>query len=70
MSDSRTMIANERIKAISSTFFNLAAGLIAAIAARVYVKATVDLVAVGWSIGCAALIFVAWKTLYLLEKED
>jgi hypothetical protein len=29
----------------------------------------VDLVAVGWSVGCRALIWVAWKALYLLEKE-
>lgn len=70
MSDysSETLIANERIKAISNAFFNLAVALIAAIAARIYLRG-VDLVAVGWSVGCGALIWVAWKALYLLEKE-
>jgi predicted MFS family arabinose efflux permease len=65
---SETLIANERLKAISNAFFNLAVALVAAIAGRMYLTG-VDLVAVGWSVGCAALIWVAWKVLYLLEKE-
>ena len=66
---SETLIANERIKAISGTFFNLAAGLVAATAARVYVKEGFDLVAAIWCLGCATLIWLAWKTLALLESE-
>ena len=69
-SRSETQTANERSKALSGIFTNLATGLIAAVAARIYVNGDLDRVSIVWTLGVIALIVIALKMLVLLERED
>lgn len=69
MTRGEILVLNERAKAVSQAFFNLAIALIAAIAARLYALGGVDITAIFWSLGVVVLAFVAWKILYLLEPE-
>jgi hypothetical protein len=68
MTESQILTLNERLKAFSNFAFNLAAGLAAATAARVWVKG-VDLVALLWVAGAIVLLLLASGLLYLLEPE-
>jgi hypothetical protein len=70
VSKTQTLVANERLKSISNLLFNLAAALIIAIVARVYDMGTVDLIAVGWILLSASLIFPAYKMLLLLRTDE
>ena len=70
ISKTQTLIANERLKAISNLLFNLSAALIVAIAARVYDMGTMDLIAASWILLSASLIFPAYKMLLLLRTEE
>jgi hypothetical protein len=56
------------VKGFSNLAFNLAAGLAAAAAARVWVKG-IDLAALIWVAGAIALLSLASGLLYLLEAE-
>ncbi|HEV2817964.1 MAG TPA: hypothetical protein VGW40_12175 [Allosphingosinicella sp.] len=64
------MTANERVKAVSTWFFNLSAALTGATAARIWIVGQFDLSSLGWSIVAVALFAVAFGTLYLLQPED
>jgi hypothetical protein len=64
------VVANERVKAVSTWFFNLSAALIGATAARVWIFGQFDLTSLTWGIVAAALFAVAHGFLYLLEPED
>jgi hypothetical protein len=54
MTESQILTLNERVKAFSNFFFNLAAGLTAAVAARLWVKEGLDLTAGMW-LGASSL---------------
>lgn len=69
MTRAEIIVLNERVKAVSHVFFNLATALAAATATRVYLLGTMDISATTWSMGIVALVFVGWKVLYLLETE-
>ena len=69
-SRAEALISNERIKALSGFIFNLAIALTITIVVRVYGGGGFDWTALGWTIVDAMLIFIAYKTLSLLEVED
>ncbi|HET9640405.1 MAG TPA: hypothetical protein VFP12_14490 [Allosphingosinicella sp.] len=58
MTESQILTLNERVKGFSNFAFNLAAGLAAATAARVWVKG-IDLAAVLWVGGAIVLLSLA-----------
>jgi len=68
MTESQILTLNERVKGFSNFAFNLAAGLAAATAARVWVKG-IDLAALLWVGGAIVLLSLASGLLYLLEAE-
>lgn len=68
MTESQILTLNERVKGFSNLFFNLAAGLAAATAARIWVDG-VDLAALLWVAGVTVLLSLASALLYLLEPE-
>jgi hypothetical protein len=68
MTESQILTLNERVKGFSNFFFNLAAGLAAATAARVWVEG-IDLAALLWAVGAMVLLSLASGLLYLLESE-
>ena len=70
MTESQILTLNERVKGFSSYFFNLSAGLMAATAARVWVKGGVDLVVLTWVLGAIGLLLLASGLLYLIEPEN
>ena len=66
MTESQILTYNERLKAFSNLAFNLAGGLAAATAARVWAKG-VDLAALLWVAAAIVLLSLASGMLYLLE---
>ena len=68
MTESQILTYNERIKAFSNFLFNLAAGLAAAAAARLWVKG-IDLAALLWAGGAVVRLSLGSGLLYLLEPE-
>ncbi|WP_156679555.1 hypothetical protein [Sphingomonas profundi] len=69
-SRSETLIANERVKAVSGLLFNLGPALVATIAARIYVSGATDRTALLWSTGAMLTIWSGWKLLHLLHAEE
>ncbi|HEX8064572.1 MAG TPA: hypothetical protein VF535_15325 [Allosphingosinicella sp.] len=70
MTESQILTLNERVKGISSYFFNLSAVLVATAVARLWVKADVDLAALIWFAGGITLFWLGWSMLHLLEPES
>lgn len=66
MTESQILTFNERVKTASAYCANLSAGLLAATAARMWVKG-VDLIAMLWLAVVVALVLISWQVLYLLE---
>jgi hypothetical protein len=64
------LIANERVKAVSTWFFNLSAALTGATTARIWIVGQFDLSSLGWSLVAVAMFAVAFGALYLLQPED
>ena len=69
MPNSRILIANERLKAISSALFQLGTALLAAGIVKIYVDGALSLEAAGWILTAIMLMFVALKVLSLMEAE-
>jgi hypothetical protein len=67
MTESQILTYNERLKAFSNFAFNLAAGVLAATAARLWVKAGPDLTAAAWLAFVLILLSFGSGLLYLLE---
>lgn len=67
MTESQILTLNERIKAFSNFAFNLAAGLTAATAARLWVKGGPDLTSAVWLAVVPILLSLGWGLPYLLE---
>lgn len=67
MTESEILTLNERIRTVSAYFANLSAGLMAATAARIWVRAGVDLSALAWLAVAIGLIVISLLSLYLLE---
>lgn len=61
---------NEKLKGVSSIFFNLGAATIAAAAARTVTAGYVDLPGAGWTVGAFVLIWMGSKLLDLMESEN
>jgi hypothetical protein len=70
MTESQILTYNERIKGFSNFLFNLAAGLVAAAAARIWVWKGPDLTALAWLVVASILLSLASGILYLLEPEN
>lgn len=70
MTESEILTLNERVKAISTYCANLSAALLAATAARVWIKAAVDLNALAWLAVTVGLILISWQVLHLLEPAS
>lgn len=66
MTESQILTLNERVKTISAYFANLSAALLAATAARMWIKG-VDVVTLLWLAAVATLLLISWHMLYLLE---
>lgn len=64
------MAANERIKSISRTLFQVGSALFAAAFVRAYSTNWVSLGTVGWFLASAALMWLGWKILIRLESES
>jgi hypothetical protein len=60
---------NERMKATAGLLFNLAGGIAAATAARLYTTLAIDFAVVTWTLGGIVLIIAGWKVLEFLEPE-
>ena len=62
--------ANERYKSISRTLFQFGAALAGASAVKVYSDKALSFETITWVISSAALIWVGWLVLGLLDSED
>ena len=62
-------VTNERIKGLSGLLFNAGGGLAAAALVRLYTNVIFDVQVALWFFVAAALIFIAWQALALLEPE-
>ena len=69
MTESQILTLNERIRTSSAYLANLAAALMAATGARVWLKAGVDLSAFAWLAIAIALFVISLLLLYLLEAD-
>ena len=69
MTREQILVMNERLKAFSNFALNLAAALSAAVAVRMWTRVGLDLNALVWGVGVVALMFIAYKLLYLMEVE-
>lgn len=70
MFDAPIHVANERLKGLTGILYNLATGLIAAVAARVYSDGAVTLIPVWWTAGALILIWMPTEFLSLQQQED
>jgi hypothetical protein len=69
MTESQILILNERVKGFSNFFFNLAAGLAAATAARLWVNGGPDLTSAVWLAAMLILLSLGSGLLYLIEPS-
>ncbi len=69
MTDARIVRLNEQLKGISSVFFNLGAGTVAAAAARFAGSGGADWIGIGWLVGALVLIWLGAMVLTLMEPE-
>jgi hypothetical protein len=70
MTESQILTLNERVKGFCNFFFNLAAGLTAAVVARLWVNAGPDVTAAIWLAAVLILLSLASGLLYLLEPME
>jgi hypothetical protein len=70
MTESQILTLNERVKGFSNFFFNLAAGLAAAVAARLWINAGPDVTAAIWLAAVLILLSLGSGVLYLLEHME
>lgn len=68
--DIRRIQANERIKLVAQTFFNLASALLAAAAARIYLADGFEFAPLTWIAISGIGFLVGYGALGLLAEED
>lgn len=64
------LISNERWKALSNLLLAFCGGLLAASAARIWERQTLDGGSVAWLLAGLGFGFVSWLVLGFLEPED
>lgn len=70
MADPQIMTENERIKSISRTLLQVGSALFAAALVKAYGANGLALETAAWLLTAAALMFLGWKILILLDSEN